>query len=653
MKIDRDFGIPLPDGTRLSAKVWMPDSATLEPVPAVLEYLPYRKSDGTAARDTTVHPVFAEHGYACLRVDRRGCGDSEGLFDDEYSEQELRDGVEVINWIAAQPWCNGNVGMQGISWGGFNGLQLAARAPGALKAVISIGTTVDRYHDDIHYKGGIQLGENIGWAATAMSWLSTPPDPELVGGNKWRDMWLDRLEHTPFLAERWTGHSDRDAYWEHGSVCEEYGDIKAAVLVMGGMHDGYRNAMAALVENLDAPVQGIVGPWSHKYPHISTIEPSIDYHGVASRWWDRWLKEIPNGAEDDGAYRAYVMDSVAPDPSLSERPGKWVVSDSGPEAATTPEILPLGQGVLGEKGAFSGLVETELLCGMTSGEFFPFGFGPGELPDDQQHDDALSLCFDSESVETDKVILGAPSVQLRVASDNARGQVIVRLCDLRPDGTSALISLGMLDLRYRDGFEAKVDLVPDQEYDIVVPLDQSAYRLPAGHRLRLAVSGSYWPFCWPEGNEFTLTVTAGNLSLPVCSDDLAECEFDSPRKTPIADIKLLIDGAERKNWSTDPESGKSVLEIFGDHGRQEDAETGLITGSTVSERWEINPDDPASAKVEIIWTRSLGRGDWEVSTQITARMRGTADSFLIEQKIEAWEGEIPVFEKQFEATVPR
>ena len=165
MIIDRNFGIPLPDGTRLSAKVWMPDSAKSEPVPAILEYLPYRKTDGTAQRDDTMHPHFASHDYACLRVDRRGTGDSEGIFDDEYSEQEIQDGVDIISWIASQPWCNGSVGMQGISWGGFNGLQIAARAPDALKAVISIGTTVDRYHDDIHYKGGVQLSENPAWAA--------------------------------------------------------------------------------------------------------------------------------------------------------------------------------------------------------------------------------------------------------------------------------------------------------------------------------------------------------------------------------------------------------------------------------------------------------------------------------------------------------
>ncbi|MGB0867485.1 MAG: CocE/NonD family hydrolase, partial [Granulosicoccaceae bacterium] len=277
-----DMRIALPDGTELSARAWIPTSSDSTPVPAILEYLPYRKSDGTAARDHIMHPYFAERGYACVRVDARGCGDSDGLFDDEYSEQELQDGVEIVHWIAGQSWCTGRVGMQGISWGGFNGLQIAARCPEPLKAVISIGSTVDRYADDIHYKGGVQLSENIGWAATAMSWFSMPPDPAIVG-DKWHKMWLNRLENTPFLASTWLRHPNRDNYWKHGSVCEDYGAIKAAVLTIGGLHDGYRNTMSHLMSNLDAPVKGIAGPWNHKYPHISTIAPAIGYLQEAMR----------------------------------------------------------------------------------------------------------------------------------------------------------------------------------------------------------------------------------------------------------------------------------------------------------------------------------------------------------------------------------
>src|SRR5262249_51190879 len=127
--------IPLKDGTRLAARIWLPDDAEQNPVPAILEYLPYRKRDGTYERDALTHPYLAGHGYAGVRVDIRGCGDSNGLLFDEYAKQEQDDGVEVIAGLAAQPWCSGGGGMMGIYWGGFNGLQIAARRPPALKAM--------------------------------------------------------------------------------------------------------------------------------------------------------------------------------------------------------------------------------------------------------------------------------------------------------------------------------------------------------------------------------------------------------------------------------------------------------------------------------------------------------------------------------------
>ena len=199
-----DTWIELADGRKLAARLWRPETDT--PVPAILEYLPYRKRDGTAPRDATTHPVFAAAGYACIRVDIAGTGDSDGVFDDEYSEQELRDGEQVIAWIARQPWCDGNVGMIGISWGGFNGLQLAFRRPPALKAVVTCCSTVDRYADDIHYMGGCLLTDNFNWGAQMLAYQSRPPDPALR--DDWRERWIERIETLPFLAARWLEHPD-------------------------------------------------------------------------------------------------------------------------------------------------------------------------------------------------------------------------------------------------------------------------------------------------------------------------------------------------------------------------------------------------------------------------------------------------------------
>ena len=189
--------IPLKDGTMLAARIWLPEDAEQNPVPAILEYLPYRKRDGTYERDALTHPYLAGHGYAGVRVDLRGSGESTGLLFDEYAKQEQDDGVEVIAWLAAQPWCNGSVGMMGISWGGFNGLQIAARRPPALKAIVTICSTDDRYADDAHYMGGTFLTKaGLEWAFFFFSLMCLPPDPALVGDELAGDVAGSPGEHT-------------------------------------------------------------------------------------------------------------------------------------------------------------------------------------------------------------------------------------------------------------------------------------------------------------------------------------------------------------------------------------------------------------------------------------------------------------------------
>jgi len=286
-RVIENLWIPLRDGARLAARVWMPEDADRRPVPAILEYLPYRKRDGTCIRDESTYPAFAAVGYAGVRVDMRGAGDSEGLMSDAYSRQELDDGVEVIDWLAAQPWCTGAVGMMGISWGGFNSLQIAALRPKALKAVISIATTVDRFNDDIHYKGGALLSANLSWSSCMLCYSSRPPDP-LIVGDEWRQQWLQRLEHEPLLLSTWLRHQTRDVYWRHGSICEDYAAIEVATLILAGWGDGYKNAPPAALENLKVPLKAMTGPWIHKYPHFAWPKPRADFHAEAITWWDRW-----------------------------------------------------------------------------------------------------------------------------------------------------------------------------------------------------------------------------------------------------------------------------------------------------------------------------------------------------------------------------
>lgn len=644
-----DLGIQMSDGIRLSARTWMPENAPNNPVPAILELLPYRKRDGTCARDEITHPNFAAHGYACLRVDIRGNGDSEGVMLDEYSPQELKDAVEVINWIANQDWCDGNVGMMGISWGGFNALQVAALQPKPLKAIITLCSTVDRFADDIHYKGGCLLNENLGWAGTMLSYSSRAPDPAIVG-EKWCEMWLQRLNAEPHLAEVWASHQHRDAYWKHGSVCEDYSKIRAATLAIGGWNDAYKNAVQELVENLTAPVKGIIGPWIHKYPHIATPEPRIDFLREALRWWDHWLKGIDTNVENDADLRLFLMQSEAPKSWYPERKGRWIDQDFRHAPTMT---LHLGEnGMLGEATEFTAVIDSPADTGIASGEYCAIWQGP-DLPGDQRRDDALSTLFETDILGENLSIVGAPTVKLCLSSSDRTAQIIVRLNDVHPTGKVSRITYGVLNLSHRDNAGFPKELPVGKPVSFSLKLDQIAYELPAGHKLRLSISNAYWPLVWPSPLATSLNLSSGNLCLPLLKEGKKQVRFSKPENTEGWKTKTTRPGSNTRRTILDQTSGTTTLEIFDDFGEVEDLCHGLINGSIAREKWSIHPDDPNSATGYTHWSETLRREDWHVRTETQSWMRSDRKSFYISAKIEAYEGNELIFSKEFDKKIPR
>ena len=195
------------------------------PCPAILEAVPYRLSDGTAMRDVLIHPYLAGHGYACVRVDLRGSGESDGLLEDEYAPQEQDDLLEVIAWLAAQPWCTGAVGMIGISWGGFNacrwphGARRRSRRSSRSCAPTTATPTTCTTRAAACWPTTCCTG------APACCTGSASRRPAAVG-ERWREMWLERLEATSRWSDTWLAHQRRDDYWKHGSVCEDYAAIE-------------------------------------------------------------------------------------------------------------------------------------------------------------------------------------------------------------------------------------------------------------------------------------------------------------------------------------------------------------------------------------------------------------------------------------------
>ena len=383
-------------------------------------------------------------------------GDSDGLVDDEYVMREQDDGLEVIEWLSRQPWSSGSVGMIGISWGGFNGLQIAARRPPALKAVISLCSVVDRYHGDVHYTGGCLNEENMEWGGYFFTMNGFPPDPDVVGADRWRAIWRHRIEHASLAPADWLEHQRRDDFWKHGSVIEDWSAIEVPVLAVSGWADGYTAGVFELVEHLQVPCKGIIGPWGHKYPQDGVPGPAIGFLQEATRWFRHWLSRADTGVEGDPAMRMWLQESQAPEGHIPERLGSWIEFDSW--TPTRDLVLHLGPGSLADRP--SSHPSTASICspqttGLGGGQWCAYGLGKiaPELPLDQRGDDAGSLTYDSVPLAEPVHLAGRPVVRLRISADQARALVAVRLNALHPDGTSERLSYGILNLCHRDSHE--------------------------------------------------------------------------------------------------------------------------------------------------------------------------------------------------------
>ena len=649
--------ISLPDSTKLAARIWIPVDADKHRVPAILEYLPYRKRDGTHVRDALTHPYIAGHGYACVRVDIRGNGDSDGLMLDEYTQQELEDACDVIAWLVRQPWCTGKVGMMGISWGGFNALQVAALRPPGLDAVITLCSTDDRYTDDIHYKGGCLLNENLGWSATMFAYSSRPPDPLLVW-DRWRAMWLERLENEPLLAIPWLEHPHRDAYWKHGSVNEDIGAIQAAVLALGGWNDAYTNAVPRLVGSIQAPVKGIIGPWAHKYPHFAVPEPRIGFLQEALRWWDQWLKGVDTGVDQDPAFRTYIMEVGRPGASITHIPGRWVSDGQWPSDNCDLQRFYLNTDGLRTSKGQSGktIVSSPQTTGADSGEYCIIWLGP-EFPGDQRRDDSGSLTFDSAPLGKDMDLVGAALLNLKVSADKPVAHVAVRLNAVWPDGAVSRLTYAVVNLCHRDGHEHPMPLEPGKTYTIKVQLDDVAYKLPKGHRLRVSIATSYWPLIWPAPEPVTLTVFTGAtcIDLPIRKARRGEKPPAFAPAEAAGHVQLVqVDKPfNQREVTINQHTGEQRLDIVDDFGRSTIAEHGMTSWACGRETYTILPHDPLSARAECHWSEECSRGDWKVRTETYSAMTASKTHWHVTGRLEAYEGEVKILTRQWDRKIKR
>ncbi len=418
--------IPMKDGIRLAATLYMPDDAKPEEkFPALLEYLPYRKDDGTAAGDYPKHAYFARRGYVSVRVDIRGFGASEGVPPErEYSEQEQLDAERIIDWLAHQSWSNGNVGMFGISWGGFNSLQMAMRHPPALKAILAVDATAELFHDDVHYIDGMAHVDEFELNMDmAEGWVGAPDytlDEKVLGARfdtpPWSLLYLKHQHDGPFWHER----------------VRPLSEISIPSFLIGGLLDGYRDNVPDMLMQAKGPVKAIVGPWNHTFPNDAIPGPQIEWRDQAVRWFDHWLKGRNTGVQHDPRLVIYMQHWHPPDPNLKEVPGEWRREDSWPPPEAKPSIQFLQPNhTLAESAAARDNHQLKYIPSLG----VEAGFWWGELLNDPRPVDAFSLVYDSAPLPEEVAILGRPHALLKASATASLADWFARLSDVAPDGT--------------------------------------------------------------------------------------------------------------------------------------------------------------------------------------------------------------------------
>ncbi|GAB3260276.1 CocE/NonD family hydrolase [Arthrobacter pigmenti] len=666
VRILENVFIPMRDGAQLAARIWLPVDAERQPLPAVLEYIPYRKRDSSRGRDALNHPYMAGHGYVCARVDLRGSGDSDGVIVDEYTRKEHEDAEDVIAWLADQPWCDGNVGMMGISWGGFNSLQVAARRPPALKAIISASATENLYVDNMHYMGGCLLGDNLSEATVMFAFNSLPPDPAIVG-DRWREMWHDRLQGSGLWVENWLKHQHRDEFWKEASVCEDYSDIQCPVLAVGGWADGYTNAIFRLMEHLDVPRKGLIGPWGHKYPHLGVPGPAIGFLQEVVRWWDHWLKGKDEGLMDEPMLRVWMQDSIRPNPSYEERPGHWVAEDGWPSPNIRDRTYWLNrhgleQGAQGDRTGHEVRLQSPLSVGMFAGKWASYAATP-DLPYDQREEDGGALVYETKALEEDLEIFGLPYVDLEVSADKPVAMLAVRLSDIHPNGEATRVTYGLLNLTHRNSSEHPEPLEPGKRYPIRIPLNGIAQQIPAGHRLRLSVSTSYWPLAWPSPEPAMVTIYTGSSRLtlperPSQPSDEKLRPFEEPESGPPLDTTVLEPSKHSWQVTRDLATDVSTLEVINDQGSFQIDEIGTVQRRVSNEWYSFKRNEVNSVRGETQTVRRMARGDWQIEVVTRTVLSSTPRNFLVNATLDAYEldehGDNPrVYSQNWQRTVPR
>lgn len=647
-----DVFVTMPDGVRLAATLYLPESAG--PWPALLEALPYRKDDLTASWRTEYERLAAEFGYAVCRLDLRGTGSSEGDALDEYTTREHEDVEHVIGWLAEQDWCAGSVGMYGTSWSGFNSLQVAMRRPPGLRAICSIFASDDRYADDVHYYGGaLKQLDLVDWPTYMEACNVLPPVPR-VFGDGWEDEWERRLAAYEAWTPNWFEHPRYDDYWKHGSLREDYTAIEAPTMLVTGWADGYTNIGLRAMASMRCPRRLLAGPWAHAAVETSRPGPNIDLVPEMVRWWDRWLKDLDNGVDREPPIVLFVRRATPPAADLETYPGEWRFEPGWPLDRSRSLELHLGET---DRDPSAGAVDELRVRGDVGWTAWISCAGelPWGQPQDQRPDEAHSLVYDWAPLHAELEILGYPLVRVAVRSSAPVAYLSAKVCDVHPDGTSQLVTRGLMNLAHRRSREDPTPLEPGVLETVSFELDVASWRFEAGHRIRLDLAGSDWPNTWPPPEPVVLEIdpSASALVLPT---------LEGP--SPIAETPVLLppppsgtstpDRAQDVTWRVEHDPIAKETRAVIRHGGSTEADE---IAPAIEQRYEgtvgVSTEDPGRAWVDASASYTLRFPEAVVSTESRTRVESDAGAYHVRIEIEAARDGEPRWSRVFERRVPR
>ncbi len=680
VEVDWDARIVVRDGTELSANIWRPVAGDdgARRFPAILEMIPYGKDNWRRTVDMTRGEWFAARGFALCRLDVRGTGSSDGIALDEYTAEETLDGYDAVEWLAAQPWSNGAVGMWGISYGGFTSIQVAALHPPHLRAIVPVMATDDRYLDDVHYRGGcVTVSELSQYAVSQVAMNAMPPDAAFRG-RRWRDEWRTRLEATPPWLFAWLRHQTDGPYWRQGSLAPDYAAIEVPIFNIGGWHDSYVDPAFRMQARCPAPSHTLVGTWVHSWPHSAEPGPNLDDLHEIARFFARHLDGVENGWEDEPAVVWYEHEYAPPIAFPSSLPGRWRATSAFPHPATTSRTWAFGEGSLDE-GAVGASGSDTFRHRPTTGTRGALSWGAGEAPNglarDLRPDESAGPTYTSEPLAAPLEVLGVPEVVVHLEVDAPVAMLSVRLSDVAPDGTSALVSAGVLNLTHRRSHADPEPLRPGVVEQVEIPLRTAGYRWLAGHRLRVAVASSLWPVLWPSPHPATLRVhrgpaTPSRLVLQVVPPAGADGDLPVPAfKTDPPDLSWpspeAADGAgpaasDPPQWLIEEDVLDGSTTVRFHDGGEEIVPDGRRLYAAESIRMTAWDEDPArvelDADVVYRWQEREVDRDGEltrIEIRAVSRQRSTVSDFDLSVQLEVDVDDHRFFERRWEEHIPR